>query len=36
MPTQQSLGQRQIFGMKRESLQKKVENFIQIHKMQQW
>lgn len=27
MPTQQSLSQRQIFGMKRESLQKKVENF---------
>lgn len=27
MPTQQLLSQRQIFGMKRESLQKKVENF---------
>jgi len=27
MPTQQSLGQRQIFGMKRESLQKKVQKF---------
>lgn len=27
MQTQQSLSQRQIFGMKRESLQKKVENF---------
>ncbi len=27
MPTQQSLSQRQIFGMKRESLQKKVQNF---------